>query len=122
MKNIIINGIEIKSLQDLNKLKPFMNDKKTKLNISKIARELGVDPRTVKKYIEGFEKKKTREKKSKLDDYYDTIVELLNTKGLKFYYKRNLYNYLKEIYGLDVPESTFRYYIKRHPELYNYFK
>lgn len=122
MKNTIINGIEIKSLQDLNKLKPFMNDKKTKLNISKIGRDLDVDPRTVKKYIEGFEKKKTKKRKSTLDDYYEIMIKLLSSEDLKFYYERNLYFYLKEFYNLDVPESTFRHYIRRHQELHNYFK
>jgi len=45
-----------------------------KPNFSELAREYGVDRRTVKKYYEGYEgKPKTRNKQSKLDKYYDEI-------------------------------------------------
>lgn len=117
----IINDIEISSLEDLSKLRPLMENKLIKLNLSRISREMGVDPRTVKKYIGGFEKKKTRVKKSKLDAYYRIMVDLLESKTQRFYYKRNLYHYLTDVHKLDVPEPTFRYYLKRHPELDSYF-
>jgi predicted transcriptional regulator len=45
-----------------------------KPNYSELAREYGIDRRTVKKYCEGYEgKPKTRNKPSKLDKYYDEI-------------------------------------------------
>ncbi|MBP2073238.1 transposase [Thermoanaerobacterium butyriciformans] len=45
-----------------------------KPNFSEIAREYGVDRRTVRKYYEGYEgKPKTRNKQSNLDKYYDEI-------------------------------------------------
>ncbi len=45
-----------------------------KPNFSELAREYGIDRRTVKKYYEGYEgKPKTRNKQSKLDKYYDEI-------------------------------------------------
>lgn len=120
MNKQVINGIEINSLEDLSKLKPFIDNKTIKLNIARISRELDIDSRTTLKYINGFKPKKTRNKKSKLDDYYTDIVKALETN--KFDYKRSLYLYLKERYNIDIPEVTFRYYINIHPELDKYFK
>lgn len=39
-----------------------------------------------------------------------------------FAYKRVLYQYLCDNHGLDCSQSGFRAYIKRHPELNNYFR
>ena len=46
--------IEIKKLEDLPKLKILMEENNLKVNKSQIARELGVDPRTVGKYLNGY--------------------------------------------------------------------
>jgi len=45
---------EIKSLSDLPKFKLVMENLKMKINKSQLARELGVDRRTVEKYLNGF--------------------------------------------------------------------
>ena len=45
---------QVKSLEDLPKLKPFLEDGTLKVNKSQIARELGKDRRTVDKYLNGF--------------------------------------------------------------------
>ena len=50
----IITNLKIESLEDLYKLKPFMEDSTLKINKSQIARELNGDRRTVDKYIDGF--------------------------------------------------------------------
>ncbi len=49
-------NLEINSLMDLHKLKPFI-DNGMKVNYSRLARELDVDRRTIKKYCLGFTKK-----------------------------------------------------------------
>jgi predicted transcriptional regulator len=64
-----------------------------KVNKSQIARELGVDRRTVDKYLHGFQKAKHRSSRNCLTDYYDIIQELLADENVQlfyslFYYKR----------------------------------
>ena len=51
LRNQIITDLEIHSVKDLYKLKPFLEDSTLKINKSQIARELEVDRRTVDKYI-----------------------------------------------------------------------
>ena len=51
----ITSDIQINSLRDLVKLKPFLEDSTLKINKSQIARELGKDRRTVDKYLKGYE-------------------------------------------------------------------
>ena len=60
LKNNIIVNLEIHSLEDLYKLKPLTENSSLNINKSQIARELGVDRRTVDKYIHGFQKSKKR--------------------------------------------------------------
>ena len=59
-KTQIITDLEITSVNDLYKLKPFLEDSTLKINKSQIARELEVDRRTVDKYINGYTKPATR--------------------------------------------------------------
>lgn len=56
LKNQIITNIKIESVNDLYKLKPFLEDGTLKINKSQIAREFEVDRRTVDKYINGYTK------------------------------------------------------------------
>ncbi|MCQ5078188.1 helix-turn-helix domain-containing protein, partial [Alistipes putredinis] len=65
---------EIKSLEDLPKLKQLMEHLKMKINKSQLARDLGVDRRTIDKYLNGFIPKRTRKKPSKIDEYYEIIA------------------------------------------------
>lgn len=65
--------IEIKRLADLPKLKLLMESLKMKINKSKLARDMGVDRRTVAKYLRGYEPKNIRNRSSKIDEYYETI-------------------------------------------------
>lgn len=60
LKNQIITNIKIESVNDLYKLKPFLEDGTLKINKSQIARELEVDRRTVDKYINGYAKRQDR--------------------------------------------------------------
>jgi len=59
LKTSAITDLEVNSVNDLYKLKPFMEEGVLKINKSQVARELGVDRRTAAKYINGFEKSKT---------------------------------------------------------------
>ena len=84
LKNQIITDIKIKSVNDLYKLKPFLEDGTLKINKSQIARELDVDRRTVDKYINGYTKPKNRNSNDCITPYYDTIAELLSDKTSRY--------------------------------------
>ena len=73
LKNQIITDIKIKSVNDLYKLKPFLEDWTLKINKSQIARELDVDRRTVDKYINGYIKPKNRNSNDCITPYYDRL-------------------------------------------------
>lgn len=66
----IQTDLEINSLTDLPKLKTLMENLKMKINMSQLGRDMGVDRRTVEKYLNGFIPKTSRKKKSKIDEYY----------------------------------------------------
>lgn len=112
----------IKSLNDLSKLKHLQEVLNIKVNFSEIAKDLGVDRRTVKKYYDGYNKPCARTKTSRIDPFIPLIRELLSDTSIqKFHYKTNLYQYLVDNHGLDVASSTFRHFIKKHKELNKYF-
>ena len=91
----IHTDLTIKTLQDLVKLKPFLEEGTLKINKSQLARELGKDRRTIKKYINGYVKPETRKRSSDIDAYYSVIQELLaETSQQIFYYKSILWQYL----------------------------
>lgn len=115
-------NFEIKSLSDLPKLKILMEQLNMKINKSQLARELGVDRRTIDKYLNGFTPKRKRNKSSKIDKYYPIIASLLSEDSKqKFYYRRVLWQYLKDNHGLECAYSTFRAYILKVPEFKAYF-
>lgn len=117
------SNFEIRSLLDLPKLKSLMENLNMKINKSKLSRELGVDRRTVQKYLDGYTRKLTRDKGSKIDEYYEIIAALLSVDSKQiFYYKRVLWQYLKDNRDLDCSQSAFRAYIARKPEFEAYFK
>ena len=119
----ITSDIQINSLKDLVKLKPFLEDSTLKINKSQIARELGKDRRTVDKYLKGYEKPTARRRSSCIDDYYDIIKDLLSDENQQiFYYKRVLWQFLKDNHGLSCAQSSFRRYISQHSEFQSYFE
>lgn len=116
-------NFEITSLSDLPKFKQLMEHLKMKINKSKLAEELGVDRRTIDKYLKGFVPKRKREKPSKIDEYYEIIAALLSEDSKQvFYYRRVLWQYLKDNHGLQCSDSAFRAYIARIPEFKAYFE
>lgn len=114
---------EVKSLLDLPALRTRLEALNLKPNFSKLAQSLKKDWRTVKRYYENGEPNRTRHKVSAIDDLKELITQLLSDEGPQiFYYKRILWQYLKDNYGLAVAESTFRRYIANHPEFQQYFE
>lgn len=116
------NKVEIRSLNDLFILGRLQEVGSIKVNKSKIARELGVDRRTVSKYMDGYSKSETRERISKIDQYYDEIDYLLNKQTTQvFFYKRVLWQYLVDNNGLNCSQSSFRRWISQKKEFQSYF-
>ncbi len=123
IKSNIITDLEVKSVNDLHKLKPFLEEGALKINKSQIARELNVDRRTVHKYINGFEKSKIRKCKNCITPYYDIIKELLDPCNPQiFYYKSILWRYLIDNHGYSGSYVNFCLYLKQYNEFENYFK
>lgn len=122
IKSNIITNLNIRSVDDLYKLKPFMEDGTLKINKSQIARELEVDRRTVEKYINGFQKSKTRSSHNCIHNYYDLITELLSDRNQQiFYYRRVLWQYLVDNHSYTGSYVNFCYYLRKYPELDSYF-
>ena len=123
IKSDIISDLKIESVNDLYKLKPFMEEGILKVNKSQISRELGIDRRTVDKYINGFEKSKTRKCNNCITPFYDVIKELLDPDNPQiFYYKSILWQYLVDNYNYSGSYVNFCVYLKTYDEFENYFK
>jgi transposase len=120
----IETSIEIKNKHDLNKLKKVKElTNMGKVNYSEIARDLGIDRRTVKKYYNQEEKQSKKPKSSTIDEYYILIKKLLSEESKQlFSYKSHLYRYLQRELGLTCTRSNFNYYINKHKEFAEYFK
>ncbi|GGI03228.1 IS21 family transposase [Mammaliicoccus vitulinus] len=119
----IKKNFKVESLEDLADFKIVMESLNMKINKSEVARQMGVDRRTVEKYLKGYKPSQKRNKHSQIDNYYNEIKKLLSDKcEQKFYYKRILWQYLKDNYGLNCAYSTYRAYIIKHEELDHYFK
>ena len=115
-------SLEIDSLEELSKLRFFMEQNDLKLNKSEIARQLNVDRKTVDRYLNGYTKESHRNKGSKCDAFYGIIKELLSSTTQLFYYRSILYRYLVDNYNFQIPAQTFYHYIKSVPEFDSYFR
>ena len=86
-----------------------------KPNFKYLGEKYGLDPRTVKKYYEGYEgKPTTRNKPSMLDDLKGTIKEKLSLNGIKI---SSLYFYLVNEKDYKGSYSNLTYYIRNDEEL-----
>ena len=65
-----------------------------KPNISKLAKTLDVDRKTVRKALNGLIPFKRKIRSKYLDLYRDTLLEFLNDVHREFKYYKNLYNYM----------------------------
>ena len=123
INNEIITDLEIRSVQDLYKLKPFMEGSSLKINKSQIARELDVDRRTVDKYINGYVKPTTRTSSNCIEPYYDIIAELLSDNNQQvFYYRKVLWQYLVDNHNYTGVYCNFAAYLRTYPEFDSYFR
>lgn len=106
-------------LMNLNQKRPI------KVNISQIARELGVDRRTAARYYHEGPPVKNRNRKHLASAYEKEITALLSPSSedapKSFAYIRHLYHYMQDTYGMKVSESAFRRYIFSKPEFAAYF-
>ena len=119
----IITDLQIESVHDLHKLKPFMEEGVLKVNKSQIGRELGVDRRTVDKYINGFEKSRKRKCDNCITPYYDIIKDLLDPENPQiFYYKSVLWQYLVDNHNYLGSYVNFCLYLKTYEEFESYFR
>lgn len=122
IKSPITTDLNIDRLEDLYKLKPLMETTNLKINKSQIARELGVDRRTVDKYVNGFSKSKHRTSTNCLTPYVDIIRDLLSDENEQlFYYRRVLWQFLCDNHGYSGSYVNFCYYLNRMPEFAGYF-
>ena len=123
LKNQIITNIKIESVNDLHKLKPFLEEGTLKINKSQIARELKIDRRTVDKYINGYAKPKSRNCNDCITPYYDIIAELLSDRNQQiFYYRKVLWQYLVDNHGFTGVYCNFCHYLRKYPEFDSYFR
>ena len=114
--------ITVNTVLDLPRLKQALEALHLKPNYSELSRQLGCDRRTVKAYYEKGAPSKNRKRQSRIDSFYDIIETLLSEDTpQKFYYKRVLWQSLKDNHGLDIAYSTFRGYIQKIPQFQSYF-
>lgn len=93
-----------------------------KLNISKIARALDADRKTVKRYLNGHIPKRKRKRKSYLDDYFEIIKTVITDPNREFDYIDHLYRFIKREFGITCNRSTFNRYLRKSEELNYLFK
>lgn len=123
LNNKIITDIKIQNVNDLYKLKPFLEDGTLKINKSQIARDLEVDRRTVDKYLNGYKKPDTRKCSDCITPFYNIIHELLSDNNQQvFYYRRVLWQYLVDNHGYTGVYCNFCHYLKKYPEFDSYFR
>lgn len=102
-------------IQKLKKELLIIKTFKMKPNFTYLGKEYDLDPRTVKKYYDGYEgKASTRNKPSKLDVYAEIIKEKLSYKGAK---ASSLFFFLKNEKNYDGSYSSLTYYIRTHPDI-----
>jgi transposase len=121
IQETILTNLKIQKLTDLRKLKEFQGGSNLKVNKSELARKLGVDRRTVSKYIDGYEKPSVRLSVSQFDAYYEIIKALLENEVQVFAYKRILWQYMVDTHNMPGAYSSFRKYVKKHDELQKHF-
>jgi transposase len=92
------------------------------MNLSKVARELNCDRKTVRRYLQGNVPKKTRNRTKYLDKYRDTMLKYLNDSNRHFDYIDHLYYFMKREHQITCVKSTFNRYIRNDDQLNKAFK
>ena len=117
-----MTGIILENITTINDLSMFSKAYKEgliKVNISKIAKELNKDRKTIKKYLEGYTPKETRDRVKYLDEHRDYIKEVLSDKYQSFDYIDHLFKYLKREKGITCSRVTLNRYIRENIKLIN---
>ena len=86
----------------------------SKPNYAELGRKFGLDPRTVKKYHDGYEgKPKSRDKPSILDKHLDEITTKISIPRTTL---KGVWEYLVTLHGYDEigTYSNFKAYCKKH--------
>jgi len=120
MTKILIE--QIRKLEDLLMFSKAYQKGMIQLNITKIAKHLNKDRKTVRKYLMGEVPKKTRQRQKYLDEHREYIVEVLSDKYQSFDYIDHLFKYLKREKGITCNRSTLNRYIRNDDELNGLFK
>jgi len=120
MTEVIIE--EIQNLEDLLMFSKAYKKGLIRLNVSKLARHLQKDRKTIRRYLNGDVPKTTRTRTKYLDEYRDYIVEVLSDKYQSFDYIDHLFKYLKREKQITCSRSTFNRYIRKDEELNQLFK
>ena len=113
---------KITKIEDLLYFSKAYKEGLIKINISKLARELSKDFKTVKRYLNGEIPKKTRNRVKYLDEHRNYILEVLSDKNRSFDYMDHLFKYLKRERGITCTRTTLSRYIHNDVELIKYFK
>lgn len=114
--------IKITTLFDLSLLSTSYKKGEIILNISRLAKELSCDRKTVRKYLKGDIPKRTRSRKRYLDDFKENIINYLNDSKRHFEYLDHLYYFMQREHNITCTRSTFYRYIRNTPELDTLFK
>ena len=95
----------------------MLNTFEIKPNFAYLSRKYDLDPRTIKKYYNGYDGKAiTRTKPSQLDKYEEIIKEKLSYDGAKV---SAVFFFLKTEKGYTGSYSNLTYYVRNHPEIKN---
>lgn len=119
MTEIIVNNIE--NITDLAMFSESYKKGNLKLNVSKLARELNKDRKTVQNYLNGKVPSGTRVRVKYLDQYRDLIIELLTDKYRSFDYIDHLYNYLVREHKITCSRSTLNRYVRNDETINSLF-
>ncbi len=114
--------IKINNLIELSHLSTAYLKGELKLNISKIARELECDRKTVKNYLNGHIPKKTRKRANYLNTYRELILLYLQDSHRHFDYIDHLYYFMEREHNITCTRTTFYRYIKKNEDMYVLFK
>ena len=88
-------SIKINSVEQLIDFSTVYLKGELKMNLSKVARDLNCDRKTVRRYLKGDVPKKTRNRTKYLDEYRDVMLQYLNDSYRRFDYIDHLYYFMK---------------------------
>ena len=112
---------QITKLEDIALFSKAFKEGMIYINITKVAKHLNKDRKTVKRYLLGDIPKKTRKREKYLDQHRDYILEVLSDKYQSFDYIEHLFKYLKRERGITCSRSSLSRYIRLDDELNSLF-